>query len=56
MARPVDINAGGKVEGNPSAGPGGARVGGPAYAAPGYGDALRRFQQGATQRGAPKKP
>jgi collagen type III alpha len=56
MPRPVDINAGGRIDGGPGAAPGAAGVGGPSYAAPGFGDALRRFQQGATQRPPAKKP
>ena len=55
-SRPDNINAGGKIEGNPNTSPGTAGVGGPAFAAPGFGDALQRFQRGATQRPPAKKP
>lgn len=54
--RPDNINAGGKIDRGPNAGSGPAGVGGPAFAAPGFGDALRRFQEGATRRPPPKQP
>jgi hypothetical protein len=48
-----NISGGGKVESRPNTGTSGAGVGGPAFAAPGYEDALKKFQKGA--RGVPAK-
>jgi hypothetical protein len=54
--RPDNINAGGKIDGSPNATSGAARVGGPAFAPPGYSDALRRFQEGAAKGPTPRPP
>ena len=45
---PANISGGGKVDSQPNTttGPGGVR--GPGFAPPGYADAMRKFQQGAT--------
>ena len=45
----VNVGTGGKVEPRPTTAPSAAGVGGPAFAAPGFADAMKRFQEGATK-------
>ena len=52
---PTNVGSGGKVEARPNATTGPAGATGAAFAAPGFADALKKFQEDAAKRGAMKK-